>query len=101
VRARITREGIFQGDKTTYDTIRNTSDVIEHGSGKFADIWKVDFGIYEKTAQYIREAIFDIVGLGEPECSVLDAAPFNAIYLAPTPPEKSDQQGFRKCENSG
>ncbi len=90
VRARIKREVIFKGDKATYDTIRHTSDGIEHGSGKFADIWNVDFSVYEKTAQYFREAIFDIVALEAPERSVLDAAPFNAVYRVPRPPEQQD-----------
>ena len=90
VRARIKREVIFKGDKATYDTIRNTSDSIEHGSGKFADIWKVNFSLYEKTARYFREAIFDIVGLETSERAVLDAAPFDSVFLAPNPPEKQD-----------
>ena len=90
VRARVRREVIFQGDKTTYDTIRNTSDGIEHGAGTFADIWNVDFGIYEKTAKYLRQAIFNIVELETAERDVLDAAPFEAVYLAPRPPEKQD-----------
>jgi len=63
VRSRVKREVIFQGDKTTYDTIRHTSDGIEHGSGKFAEIWSVDFGTYEKTAKYLRQATFDLIVL--------------------------------------
>lgn len=90
VRARIKREVIFKGDKTTYDTIRHTSDSIEHGTGNFADIWSVDFNIYEKSAQYFRQAIFDIVGLEAPERAVLGAVPFDTVYRAPRPPEQQD-----------
>ncbi len=90
VRARVKREVIFQGDSETYNLIRHASDGLEHGSGTFADIWKVDFSIYEKTARYLRLAIFDLIALEEPERLVLDSAPYNTVYLSPRPPEAQD-----------
>ena len=61
--ARIRRDSIFQGDKQTYNTIRTTSNKIEHGSAAFSEIWAVEFEVYEKTARYVREAMFDLIDL--------------------------------------
>jgi hypothetical protein len=50
----------------------------------------VDFGVYERTAKYLRQAIFDVIGLADADRAVLEAAPYAEVYMSPRPPEKQD-----------
>jgi len=85
--ARIRRDLIFRGDKDTYDAVRRTSNNIEHGSAKFADIWAVPFAVYERVAEYVRETIFDLIDLEAESRAVLEA-PYSSVYVSPSPPIK-------------
>jgi hypothetical protein len=84
----VRRELIFKGDKEIYDAVRKTSNGIEHGSAMFSEIWAVDLAVYDKTARYIREAIFNLIDFPSDSVSVLGAAPYSSVYESPEPPRQ-------------
>lgn len=68
---RVAEDLIFQKDVATFTAARNASNGIEHGYAGFQEIWKEEFDIHRRLAQYVRSAIFSILPLSEEFKNVL------------------------------
>jgi hypothetical protein len=73
VRSRI----IFEGDQECYRTAKDASDGFEHGFRSLKEVHDLAAKARDKTAAYLRRAIFDLAGLDEPARSALLDPPFN------------------------
>src|SRR5207249_11586218 len=59
----IRRRLIFQGDEHCFSKARAVSDGFEHGFPDFSEMRKPAYDVIVKTAEYLRRAIIELVGV--------------------------------------
>ena len=76
------REIIFRGDRATYSAAQKASNQLEHGLAHHAEILPLAAKALGKTAEYLREAILDILPLSGSDRQKFKAAPYAAPVKA-------------------
>jgi hypothetical protein len=76
--AQVRRRLIFQGDDETYSRAKKASDGWEHGFLPFDVIRTLAEGSRDKTARYVRDAFFRLIGLPAASLARLEASPIGA-----------------------
>jgi hypothetical protein len=67
---------LFRGNEDCHRSAKKASDDFEHGLANFGTIRKVARGVVVTTAGYLRQAIFELAGLGEEHSNIFLTAPF-------------------------
>lgn len=86
---------IFNGDKATLKAARDASNGIEHGYGKFQEIWGMPFDVNRQTARYIRTALLSILDLDQEVSAALLGAPYADVSEPQDPPSIQGVFGVR------
>lgn len=71
------REVVFRGDKATYRSAQRASNQLEHGLADHADIHTQAVKAVGKTAEYLREAVLDLLPLSSTDRDKLKTAPYS------------------------
>lgn len=72
---------VFRGDAATAKAARDASDGIEHGFADYEKVWELSRKAYEKTASYLRRALFDMLDLGDETMESLTGARFGDVLV--------------------
>ena len=72
---------VFRGDAATAKAARDASDGIEHGFADYKKVWELSRKAYEKTASYLRRALFDMLDLGDETMESLTGARFGDVLV--------------------
>jgi hypothetical protein len=75
--AAIRRQILFQGDDEAASKARQASDGFEHSFLDFVEVRGLAQAVRERTARYLRAAIFDLCDLDEHTRAALEAPPFD------------------------
>lgn len=77
VQAEARRRRLFKGDNVAATKARKASDGFEHGFMDFAEVRTLATDARDRTAEYLRSAIFDLARLADSTREALDAPPYS------------------------